>query len=210
MEGFIFDGRRRVIGIKIWDRAGNKHSELRADLVINATGAWVGEIAAKAEGRVPVQPTPGVMVAFDKRLVQRPINRLNRPADGDIILPQRRMVVVGTTSYQVVDLDYVPVEKDQVKLMVERGAELLPELLNLEMRGVFTATRPLIGKNDSGRSISRTFECFDHEQTDGIPGLVIDYRVEKRPPCGRWPKKLWMWCVPGWEFKLFALPKIRH
>ena len=59
------------------------------------------------------------MVVYDQRFVQRAINRLNKPGDGDIVLPQRRMVVVGTTSFEVDNLDYVPVIEEQVKLMLE-------------------------------------------------------------------------------------------
>jgi glycerol-3-phosphate dehydrogenase len=112
------------------------------------------------------------MVAFDCRLVQRAINRLNTPGDGDIVLPQRRMVVVGTTSFEVTDLDYVPVEKEQVRMMVERGAELVPGIRKARQRGAFTATRPLIASGSPGRSIARTFKCFDHKESDGIDGLV--------------------------------------
>ena len=85
------------------------------------------------------------MVAYDQRFVQRAINRLNNPGDGDIVLPQRRMVVVGTTSFEIDDLDYVPVLEDHVKLMLERGAELIPGIRNAKVRGKYMATRPLIG-----------------------------------------------------------------
>jgi glycerol-3-phosphate dehydrogenase len=40
------------------------------------------------------------------------------------------------------------------------------------MRGVYTATRPLIGKGSAGRSIARTFKCYDHKESDGIDGMV--------------------------------------
>jgi glycerol-3-phosphate dehydrogenase len=42
------------------------------------------------------------------------------------------------------------------------------------MRGVFAASRPLIGRPDdesAGRELSRTFECFDHTR-EGMNGLV--------------------------------------
>ena len=172
MEELILDGQGNVTGVKLWDRAADTHEELYADLVVNATGAWVGEIAAHAGAHVPIKPTPGVMVAYDQRLIQRPINRLNKPGDGDIVLPQRRMMVVGTTSFEVTDLDYVPVMDDQVKMMLERGAELVPGIAKTKPRGVFTATRPLIGSGSAGRSIARTFKCYDHKETDGIDGLV--------------------------------------
>lgn len=172
VRSLVIDGKGNVTGVKIEDRASQKTEELFADVVVNATGAWVGEITAMAGTSVPIKPTPGVMVAYDKRLVERAINRLCVPADGDIVLPQRRMVVVGTTSFEVTNLDYVPVVEDQVKLMLERGAELIPEIRKASMRGAYMATRPLIGGGESGRSIARTFKCYDHKETSGIDGLV--------------------------------------
>jgi glycerol-3-phosphate dehydrogenase len=172
MEQLIIDGQRNVKGVKILDRASGVHEELYADLVVNATGAWVGEITAQAGAHVPINPTPGVMVSYDQRLIQRCINRLNKPGDGDIVLPQRRMMVVGTTSFEVSDLDYVPVIEEQVKLMLERGAQLVPGIVKANQRGVYTATRPLIGKGSAGRSIARTFKAYDHKESDGIEGFV--------------------------------------
>ena len=40
------------------------------------------------------------------------------------------------------------------------------------MRGAFMATRPLVGAGSTGRSISRTFKCFDHKESDNIDGFV--------------------------------------
>ena len=172
MEHLLIDGQGNVTGVQVWDRAANIHEEIHADLVVNATGAWVGEITAQAGAHVPIKPTPGVMVAFDQRLIQRTINRLNKPGDGDIVLPQRRMMVVGTTSFEVNDLDYVPVVDDQVDMMLERGQELVPGIRNAKVRGKYMATRPLIGSGSTGRSVARTFKCFDHKESDNIDGLL--------------------------------------
>jgi glycerol-3-phosphate dehydrogenase len=170
-KSLILDGNGAVAGVRILDRASNKQLELHADMVVNATGAWAGEIAEMAGAKVPVKPTPGVMVAYGQRFVQRAINRLNKPGDGDIVLPQRRMAVVGTTSFEISDLDYVPVLEDHVKLMLERGAELIPGIRNAKVRGKYMATRPLIG-GGMGRSSARTFKCYDHKETDNVDGLV--------------------------------------
>ena len=170
-KSLLVDGKGNVNGVKVLERATNQTVELRADMVVNATGAWAGEIAEMAGAKVPVKPTPGVMVAYDQRLVQRAINRLNKPGDGDIALPQRRMVVVGTTSYDVDDLDYSPVIEEQVHLMLERGAELIPALRNTRVRGKYVAVRPLIGSGE-GRSAARTFKCYDHKETNNVDGLV--------------------------------------
>lgn len=171
VKGLLTDGQGNVVGVQVLDRAARQTREVRGDIVINATGAWAGQITAMAGTQVPITPTPGIMVAFDQRLVQRAINRLNSPGDGDIVLPQRRMVVVGTTSFEVDNLDYVPVVKDQINQMLNDGAELVPAIRNARMRGAFMATRPLIG-GGPGRSISRTFKCYDHKETSGIDGFV--------------------------------------
>jgi glycerol-3-phosphate dehydrogenase len=171
VKNLIFDGQGNVTGVHVWDRTNGEERDLHADITINATGAWAGEIAAMAEVEVPVKPTPGVMVAYDRRLVERSINRLNKPGDGDIVLPQRRMVVVGTTSYSVDNLDYVPVIEEQIDQMLEQGSEMIPSIRQANPRGVYTATRPLVGAGTSGRSIARTFKFFDHEES-GVGGFV--------------------------------------
>jgi glycerol-3-phosphate dehydrogenase len=172
VTGLIIDGQGNVTGVKYWDRANDQKGELRSDVVVSATGAWAGEISAMAGASVPVKPTPGVMVAYDQRLAQRAINRLCKPSDGDIVLPQRRMMVVGTTSFEVQDVDYVPVVEEQVELMLERGAELIPGIRQAKMRGAYMASRPLIGSGTTGRSIARTFKCFDHAESDNVEGFV--------------------------------------
>lgn len=170
--GMLADGQGHIIGVEAWDRAADNRFEIRGDLVVNATGAWAGQITALAGISVPITPTPGVMVAYDKRLTQRAINLLNKPGDGDIVLPQRRMMVVGTTSFTIEDPDYVPVYENDVQLMIERGANLIPALRQTRERGAYMATRPLIGASAPGRSISRTFKAYDHKETDNVDGLV--------------------------------------
>ncbi|MBN1149264.1 MAG: FAD-dependent oxidoreductase [Anaerolineales bacterium] len=172
VEEIILDGKGNVTGIKVQDRASGERRELYADVVVSATGPWAGQIAEKAGANVPVQPTPGVMVVYDQRFVNRAINRLCKPSDGDIVLPQRRLVVVGTTSFEVEDVDYVPVFREQIEMMLERGAELIPAIRQAKMRGAYMAARPLIGAGTTGRSIARTFKCFDHKESDNIDGFV--------------------------------------
>ncbi len=172
VEAMLKDGRGNVTGVKVQDRNSGQSKEIYGDIVINATGAWAGQVAAMAGAQVPVIPTPGVMVAYDQRLVQRVINRLNEPSDGDILLPQRRMVVIGTTSFTVEDPDYIPVDDAQVKLMHERAVELAPGVSRAKQRGAWMSARPLIASGTTGRSLSRTFKCFDHGESEGIGGLV--------------------------------------
>lgn len=173
VTGFLFNGLGDVIGVKYLDRKNGTALEMPADMVVNATGSWCGEVAALAgDTDIPIKPTPGVMVTYDQRLCQRVINRLNEPGDGDIIVPQRQMITVGTTSFEADNLDYIPVFEDQIKMMYERGCELIPAIANTKERGAFMASRPLVDSGMKGRSLARTFKCFDHKETHNIDGFV--------------------------------------
>jgi glycerol-3-phosphate dehydrogenase len=112
------------------------------------------------------------MVAYDKRVTQRVINRLNEPGDGDIIIPQRRMAVIGTTSFEVNDPDYIPVDDEQIEQMNRAAYELVPSLEQTKLRGAYMSARPLIAATGPGRSLSRTFKCYDHKASEGLGGLV--------------------------------------
>ncbi len=160
----------KITGMQYLNRHEERLYEVQADVIINATGAWAGSITGMVDVRVPVRPTPGVMVAYDRRLVQRVINRLCIPDDGDILVPQRRMVLIGTTSFDHDNLDYIPVYEEQVILMHQRAAELVPAVKDAHMRGAWMSARPLIDTQGDARSLTRTFKCFDHE-SQGAPGL---------------------------------------
>ena len=63
--------------------------------------------------------------------------------------------------------------EDHIQKMFDRGAEMVPAVLKVGVRGIFAVARPLIGSaSDQGREIARTFKCFDHAETDGIEGFV--------------------------------------
>lgn len=168
----IINGQGNVAGVHVLDRHTNKEFDIPADLVVNATGAWAGKAIGKFGASVPVIPTPGVMVAYDQRLIQRVINRLAPAGDGDILIPQRRMVVIGTTSYEVENPDYIPVLDEQVEEMYRQAINLVPGVQKTRMRGAYMSARPLIGSTTAGRSLSRTFKCYDHKESDGVEGLV--------------------------------------
>jgi glycerol-3-phosphate dehydrogenase len=171
VEELIIRGRT-VEGAVIRDRCSGERRRFEADVVVNATGPWADRLAGMAGLDVPITPTAGVMVAVAGRSVDRVINRLEPPSDGDIVLPQRRTVVIGTSSWSVENPDHIEIPAEHVELMFRRGRELVPRIDRADERGVFAVARPLIGRpGDAGRELSRTFECFDHA-ADGVEGFV--------------------------------------
>jgi glycerol-3-phosphate dehydrogenase len=122
---------------------------------------------------VPLVPSPGVMLAVRGRLCNMVLNRLHRSGDGDIIVPQRGLSIIGTSSWTVEDPDDLDVPDEHVRRMWEEGTRLVPAVAEAEFRAAWSAARPLIGTTaaDSGRALSRTFETIDHAR-DGLEGFV--------------------------------------
>jgi glycerol-3-phosphate dehydrogenase len=163
---------KSVAGVKVKDYRTGKTETLGADLVVNASGPWAGAIAAMAGVSVPVSPSAGVMVTLDGRLNNMVLNRLNKPSDGDIVVPQRATSIIGTTSWTVEDPDLIPIPPEHVAKMIALGEQLLPDIRKIPLRAKMAVARPLIVKSGvDAREVSRTFECFDHAY-DGMDGFV--------------------------------------
>ena len=163
-----------ISGVRVLDHKTNTEYDLSGDLVVNASGAWAEKVTNMANADVPVRPSPGVMVAVQGRYHNMVINRMHASGDGDIIVPERNLSVIGTTSWVVDDPDKLGLPEDHVQLMFTMGAELVPSIKNAPFRAAWSAARPLIGSKgeDEGRELSRTFKCFDHKERDGVEGLV--------------------------------------
>ena len=168
----VHDGR--VCGALLHDHATGQEGEISADLVVNAAGPWSDKIAAMAGVSVPMTPSPGVLLALRGRLCNMVINRMHKSGDGDIVVPQRGLSVVGTTSWVVDDPDELTVPEDHVERMYVEGSKLIPAVRSAPRRAAWSAARPLVGATGSGsdRELSRTFQTFDHQQTDGVEGFV--------------------------------------
>jgi glycerol-3-phosphate dehydrogenase len=164
-----------VGGAEVRDHVTGREAEIRADVTINATGPWSEQVANMAGVDVPIRPSPGVLLALRGRLCNMVVNRMHRAGDGDIVLPQRALSVVGTSSWVVTDPEDLGVPEDHVRRMYEEGAKLIPAVATAEFRAAWSAARPLIGSTDeadSGRELSRTFKTIDHAEADGVEGFV--------------------------------------
>jgi glycerol-3-phosphate dehydrogenase len=171
----VVANQRVVSGALVRDQVTGKVGEIRADLVVNATGPWSEKVAAMAGVDVPISPSPGVMLALRGRLCNMVVNRLHHSGDGDIIVPQRALSIVGTSSWTVEDPEELDVPEDHVRRMYEEGVKLIPAVAQAEFRAAWSAARPLIGSRgaaDTGRELSRTFKTYDHAETDGVEGFL--------------------------------------
>jgi glycerol-3-phosphate dehydrogenase len=162
-------------GVHVRDHTSGQEYEIGADIIINAAGPWCGYIADMAGVEVPIRPSPGVMLAVRGRLCNMVINRMTPAGDGDIIVPQRGLSVVGTSSWVVDNPDDLGLPDDHIQTMWDEGSMMIPLVREAPFRAAWSAARPLIGPRradaDTGRELSRTFKCFDHAG-EGVEGFV--------------------------------------
>src|SRR4051812_23169831 len=78
MEGN--EGEHRVTGARVRDVTNGDEMTIFADIVINASGAWAGQIAHLAGVVVKIITGKGTMVAMNHRLVNTVLNRCKMPA----------------------------------------------------------------------------------------------------------------------------------
>jgi glycerol-3-phosphate dehydrogenase len=164
----------KVTGVVVSNELSGEELRIRAQVVVNAAGAWAGEIAEMAGCRVAVVPGKGIMIAMNHRLVQTVINRCKPPADGDILVPIRTVSVIGTTDMRVVHPDELEVTQPEVDEMLDEGEKLVPGFREARALRVWIGARPLFSPEEVGdtREVSRSHALLDHRTRDGIDGFV--------------------------------------
>lgn len=159
----------RVVGAS-WDGG---RTVVRADVVVNAAGAWAGGVAALAGCGVPARLSKGVMVAVPERLVRRVVSRCRPPSDGDILVPLGLSTIMGTTDGPASSADDDVADEDAVRRMTAAAVELAPGFTSAGPLRAWAAVRPLAGGPDlAGRQVSRSHRIIDHAHQEGVPGLI--------------------------------------
>ncbi len=171
----------RVDAVLARDLRTGKESRIAADLVINAAGAWAGDVASLCGLDLPIRPCPGSMLAVSGRLTNMTLNRLHPPGEGDIIVPQRRLSIVGATQWESdgggendEGLETCVAPERDIELLLAAGNLLIPGFSNAPFHAAWASVRPLsgsvVGKSATGQGLSRNFSVIDHAD-DGVNGM---------------------------------------
>ena len=165
-----------VIGARLHDERSGEEVTVEARMVLNASGAWAGQISDMAgiEG-VEIIPGKGIMIAMNHRLVNTVINRCTMPADGDILVPIRTVSVIGTTDIRVKDPDEPEITQDEVEQMLDDGERLVPGFRQARAMRVWAGVRPLFQDakaTGSSRDVTRAHTLLDHHERDGVRGFL--------------------------------------
>ncbi|HYP39539.1 MAG TPA: glycerol-3-phosphate dehydrogenase/oxidase [Chloroflexia bacterium] len=150
-EQLLWEGNR-VVGVRLRDVACGQTAEVRARVVVNATGAWADEVRGEVGGQEMVRQLRGSHLVFpgwrvpvaQSITVYHPVD--NRPV---FVLPWEGRTLVGTT-----DLDHDQPLNDEPHITPDETAYLMAALeylfpaLDLTLEDVvstYAGVRPVIG-----------------------------------------------------------------
>ena len=165
-----------ISGVRVQDLESGREHEVRARVVVNATGVFTDSVLRmdSPDARPIIEPSQGIHIVLDKRF---------HPADNAIMVPKtddgrvlfavpwHGRVIVGTTDTPVdrAELEPRPLE-EEVDFLLEHAARYLAhDPTRADVLSVFAGLRPLVRPPDARdtASISR-----DHTLTTTTSGLV--------------------------------------
>ncbi len=164
-----------VRGVAYRDELTGEVETLRAELMVNASGAWA-PITATLGGLSPkaarLRPGKGVHVVFDRRLTNYAL--VTQAIDGRQVFlePWQNVSIIGTTDDDFYgDLDQVVATADEVRYLIQAVARMFPAIRGARAIGTYAGVRPTLhawGPNED--RLSREHIIVDHAR-DGAAGL---------------------------------------
>lgn len=178
VSALVNDAQGRVDGVRLHDvLGGSPHPpvEVRANVVINATGPWTDQVRGLGRGARPLlKPTKGVHIVLPgDRLRLNNAVVCNHPRDGRLLfcVPWGEQSYIGTTDtwYEGRPED-VAADAADVDYLLEAGNAYFPEakLTPDDVISTWAGLRPLISQADRSESaVSR-----EHEIVIDPDGLI--------------------------------------
>jgi glycerol-3-phosphate dehydrogenase len=157
VDGLILDGDK-ISGVTAKDRESGKDYDIRAAVVINATGVFVDDILKmeNPEARDVVKPSQGIHLVLDPEFLKgEEALMIPKTSDGRVLfaVPWHNRVVVGTTDVEKQHAELEPLAEDvEVEYILETARlymDKAPE--RSDVLAVFTGLRPLAAPAADGK-----------------------------------------------------------
>jgi glycerol-3-phosphate dehydrogenase len=172
---FIREGGR-VVGVEARDIATDRHVNIRATVVVNATGPWLDRsLEDVSDGRAPLlRTTKGVHLVMPKTTNNAILSIAATDGRVFFIVPWNGYSLVGTT-----DTDYnddpgrAHADLSDVSYLLHEAAEVVPPLGHAPVYYGMAGVRALVRKEGVNASaVSRKHAIRDHGKTGGPEGLI--------------------------------------
>jgi glycerol-3-phosphate dehydrogenase len=173
INSLILDGDK-VKGAKVKDLCQGEEYIVEASYIINATGAWANQFLKLAGLHIGMALSKGSMLITNQRLNHSVINRCRPPSDGDIIVPNHTVSILGTTSIRLEEVENFEVTPHEVSLLIQETSKMIPTIQEARFIRAYAGIRPLFQSEEKGddRAISRGFVLIDHGKRNGIKNLI--------------------------------------
>jgi glycerol-3-phosphate dehydrogenase len=168
----------RVVGARIVDelpKGRERESEVRARVIVNATGVWVDSVRKLDEhyGKPMTRPTKGIHLVIPRtRLHSQHAVVFDSPRDGRhvFLIPWGELALIGTTDTDYRgDLDAPSADLGDVEYLLEAVRHIFPgaRITHDDVISTFAGLRPLIFAPGGAYALSR-----EHEIVESPSGLI--------------------------------------
>ncbi|NLE23203.1 MAG: glycerol-3-phosphate dehydrogenase/oxidase [Actinobacteria bacterium] len=172
VEDFLLDGPT-VVGVHARDLEGGDDLEIRARVVVNATGIWTTELEriAGVQTPLPVRPSKGVHIVVPRERIDSRL-ALILPTEKSVlfVLPWGSHWIIGTTDTPwEFGLDHPAASRADIDYLLEHANAILSRPLTTEdITAVYVGLRPLVAEDSADTAaVSR-----EHVVRRSRPGLV--------------------------------------
>ncbi|MCS7284033.1 MAG: glycerol-3-phosphate dehydrogenase/oxidase [Anaerolineae bacterium] len=154
----------RIVGAQVVDARTGREIEVRARIVVNATGVWTDRIRAldDPQARPMLRPTKGIHLLIPRdRLYTRHALIFTSPRDGRhmFVIPWKDFAFIGTTDTDYEgDLDNPAADRSDVEYLLESVNHLVPgaRITESDIISTWAGLRPLIAAPGHPSAVSRT------------------------------------------------------
>jgi len=179
VEEFIFNGDKKVTGVRGKDLLRNKSFEVTGSLVVNCGGPWADIILGYASKNIQgeqLRRSEGIHIITKKLINSHVVGSITKDGRHFFLIPWRGHSLIGTT-----DKEYIG-NPDDYKVTKESIMELLDDVNESFGNGrpiqysdilyTYGGLRPLVEDQTADvYESSRKYEIYDNEK-DGFDGLI--------------------------------------
>jgi glycerol-3-phosphate dehydrogenase len=174
VTGLIKEGGN-VRGALVRDDESGAEFEIRARVVINATGVFVDSLRAFDEPKSEpmVVAAQGAHLVFDKKFLPGSTALMvPKTDDGRVLfaIPWHNKLIVGTTDREVPDLSLEPrALPEEIEFMIEHAGRYLdPKPRREDVKSVFAGLRPLVRPHTQSRTSAISRDHTIHVSPGGL------------------------------------------
>lgn len=169
VTGALHDEDGRVVGVKVQDRITGEAAEVRARVVVNASGPWFDRVARRIEDAPApkIRTTKGIHIAFPP-LTERAVVLFSGVDDRLMfVIPLLGFGWVGTTDTDfTADPSEASATEEDVEYLIRSAGEYVPAINNAPVLWTNAGVRALVMQEGRESEVSRS-----HRVETG-PGLV--------------------------------------